>query len=293
MHRVDSRWVAEVAIAASLIAVALVSGACDEAGSASAAGATQPDGDITCATWARVPIPNTETVLINNVWNEQWADGQAYEQCLVRRTTEQGLQYGWRWAWPAYKAGSSYAAPEVVFGWKPWDGGASTTASLPKRIDALGSLTVDFAVELTADATHNLNTTMWLSKTDAGGSAINSADITTEVMVWFDNPSSFGGGNVRDGLVTLGGITFDVWHQVNHEDGSGGTTHTWTMATYISQTSMFEVNFDLQLVLDDLVSRGLVASTDAVDGVELITEVFGGSGQLWLDRFGVTATALP
>jgi hypothetical protein len=42
------------------------------------------------------------------------------------------------------------------------------------------------------------------------------------------------------------------------------------------------------LVLQDMEKRGLVQSTNAVQGVELITEVSGGSGQLWLNRFNVT-----
>jgi hypothetical protein len=43
------------------------------------------------------------------------------------------------------------------------------------------------------------------------------------------------------------------------------------------------------LVLDDCISKGLVKATHAVGSVELITEIFGGKGELWLDHFGVTA----
>jgi hypothetical protein len=232
-------------------------------------------------------------VLVNNTWNEQWADGQAHTQCLRRRTVDAGEQFGWRWSWPEYKPYASYAAPEVVFGWKAWDGGASTTAALPRRIDALDSLTVDFSVELDADATHNLNTTMWVTTTDVATIDKNPADIRNEIMVWFSNPADLGGGIEYDGQVTLGGIPFEVWHLLNQPDGSGGTTHTWTMIIYISQVELHEAVFDLKLVLDDSVAKSLVDPTHAVGGVELVTEIFGGSGELWLNRFGVQALPPP
>lgn len=248
---------------------------------------TEPEV-ISCEPWHREPISGTETVLVNNVWNEQWADGQPYEQCLLRRARDQQPQYGWRWQWPAYKPYSSYAAPEVMFGWKAWDGGSSTSPSLPRRIDALDALTVDFAADVQAEATHNLNTTMWVTATDVATAERNPADIRNEIMVWFSNPAGLGGGIPYDGEVTLDGVTFDVWHLVNHPDGSGGTTHTWTMIVYISRAQVLDTTFDLKLVLDDSVSKGLVDPTHAVGGVELITEVFGGSGELWLERFDVS-----
>jgi len=255
-------------------------------------GSSEPS-DISCTPWDRVPIPGTETVLVNNTWNEQWADGQPFTQCLRRRTQGAGEQFGWQWSWPEYKPYSSYAAPEVVFGWKAWDGGESTTAALPRRIDALEALTVDFAVELTAEPTHNLNTTMWITTTDVATADKNPADIRGEIMVWFSNPGGLGGGIEYDGPVTLGGVPFEVWHQVNQPDASGGTTHTWTMVIYEAEVDLHEVTFDLKLVLDDAVSKELVDETHAVGGVELITEIFGGTGELWLERFEVEALPPP
>jgi NAD(P)-dependent dehydrogenase (short-subunit alcohol dehydrogenase family) len=55
-----------------------------------------------------------------------------------------------------------------------------------------------------------------------------------------------------------------------------------------ARTPMLEGHFDLKAVLDDLVKSGNASARSAVGVVELITEVFGGSGQLWLRRFDVT-----
>ena len=252
-------------------------------------GESPADGEtvISCESWHREPIPGTQNVLVNNTWNEQYADGEPWTQCLLRRETAAGPQFGWRWDWPSYKPYQSYAAPEALFGWKAWDGGASTTPDLPKRIAAMAALNLDFAVDIVADDTHNLNATMWLTRSDVATAERNPPDITAEIMVWFRNPAGLGGGN-SDGSVTLGDLTFDVSHIENHGDGSGNAPNTWTMITYISQTPLLSANFDLALVLQDCVAKGLVAPEHAVGGVELITEVFGGRGRLWMERFNVS-----
>jgi hypothetical protein len=65
-------------------------------------------------------------------------------------------------------------------------------------------------------------------------------------------------------------------------------TQKWTMIIYAAREDLQAVSFDLKLVLDDCVKRGLVEATHSVGVVELITEIFGGKGALWLDDFGVT-----
>jgi len=245
---------------------------------------------LSCAAWHREALPGADAVLINNVWNEQWAAGQPYEQCLKQRPNAGTVEYGWSWDWPAYRPYASYAAPEVLVGWKAWDGGASTTPSFPRRVDALRTLTLDFAAEIQADDTYNLNASLWVTTSATATAEPNPADIRNEVMVWFSNPSLHTAGDEPDGSVTLDGITFDVAHTLNHPDGSGGSTQTWTMVSYISREPHFDVRFDLGLVLQDAVAKGLVDPTHAVGGVELVTEVFGGKGELWLERFEVTAT---
>jgi hypothetical protein len=183
---------------------------------------------------------------------------------------------------------TSFAAPEIVFGRKPWDGGASTTTALPKTIDSIQKLTVDYGVEITADPCYNLNTTLWLTQTADAPPAADPQNIVSEVMVRFDDPASISGCCTYDGAATLGGVAFDVYHQDGHADASGGSSYTWKMVTYVSKTRLLENRFDLALVLKDMVTKGLASATNGVQGVELITEVSGGKGQLWLDHFGVT-----
>ena len=79
-----------------------------------------------------------------------------------------------------------------------------------------------------------------------------------------------------------------VWHKRNHGDDSGGSAQKRTMIVYVSREQSMSRNFDLKLILDDAVSKGLVDPGHVVGGVELISEIFGGSGELWLERFQVT-----
>jgi hypothetical protein len=75
------------------------------------------DGEkISCRPWYRQTLPGSDAVLVNNTWNEQWANGQAFSQCLRQRTHDGVVQYGWQWSWPRYRPYTSYAAPEALFG---------------------------------------------------------------------------------------------------------------------------------------------------------------------------------
>lgn len=250
--------------------------------------------DISCEPWHRVELPGSDAVLINNTWNEQWAQGKPWTQCLLRRTHNGVVQYGWRWSWPPFRPYSSYAAPEALFGWKAWDGGPSTTSLLPEKIDALQSLKVDFAVNLSAQGHYNLNTTLWLFHRKPVATWFREPDIISgQLMVWFAHEPREFGGLESAGKVTLDGVTFDVWYQRDHGDESGGSGQKWTMIVYVNRENSLRQDFDLKRVLDDAVSKGLVDPGHVVGGVELISEVSGGSGELWLERFQVTPVGKP
>jgi hypothetical protein len=250
--------------------------------------------NISCSSWHREALPGSDAVIVNNTWNAQWANGKPYSQCLRRRMHDGVVQYGWKWSWPQYRPYTSYAAPEAVFGWTPWGGDPSTSPLLPARIDALRSLKVDYAVNLGAKGRYNLNTTMWIVHKVPASPQRDPSSIRGELMVWFAHEPRGFAGLESDGSVALGDLTFDVWHKRNHGDDSGTTQQRWTMIIYVNRENSLSRNFDLKLILDDAARKGLVDPAHAVGGVELITEIFGGSGELWLERFRVTpATTRP
>jgi len=72
-----------------------------------------------------------------------------------------------------------------------------------------------------------------------------------------------------------------------HADASGGSTHTWKMVVYDTLLPRLADRFDLALVLEDMIAKGLAQPENGVQGVELITEVSGGKGEVWLNRFSV------
>jgi hypothetical protein len=176
----------------------------------------------------------------------------------------------------------------VLFGRKPWDGGDSTTPDLPRRIDALPSLLLDYDLQIMAGPSYNLNATMWLTQTEAAPATPDPQNVVAEVMVRFNNPLAISGGHVADGQASLGGTQFKVSHQDGHADASGGSSYTWKMVVYEALSSSLTGRFDLALVLQDMLAKGLAKAQNAVQGVELITEVSGDKGEVWLSRFAVS-----
>jgi len=57
---------------------------------------------------------------------------------------------------------------------------------------------------------------------------------------------------------------------------------------YVSRENSLRRSFDLKLILDDAARKRLVDPGHVGGGGELISEILGGSGQLWLERFRVT-----
>ena len=50
-------------------------------GASNPTGTNTGSGLISCEDWHRAPIPSTDNVLVNNVWNKQHADSFPYKQC--------------------------------------------------------------------------------------------------------------------------------------------------------------------------------------------------------------------
>ena len=118
----------------------------------------------------------------NNVWNRQ--DTSDYEQCIMRRTVPglvERVEYGWRWRWPT-RRGQVKAYPELIYGHKPWHP-RSTTPELPRRIDAIEALEVDYAAYLAVEGTYILAFDFWITRDDPP----TVSGISHEVMIWLDH----------------------------------------------------------------------------------------------------------
>ena len=137
----------------------------------------------------------------NNVWNRQ--DTRDYEQCIMRRTLPglvETVEYGWRWRWPT-RRGQVKAYPELIYGHKPWHP-RSTTPELPRRIDAIEALEVDYEAYLTVEGTYNLAFDFWITRDDPP----SVSGISHEVMIWLDHDFRPAGQEFYVGPVRIEGV---------------------------------------------------------------------------------------
>lgn len=71
------------------------------------------------------------------------------------------------------------AYPELIYGKKP-SSATSTTPGLPQRLSGISRIEADYDIHTKASGCYNAAFELWLTRT----SAADSADITSEIMIW-------------------------------------------------------------------------------------------------------------
>lgn len=220
---------------------------------------------------------------LTNGWGLDKSGGLS-EQQLIQRTKNKATQTGWYWYWSGLDR-SVFAYPEVMTGWKPWNGGTSTDSRLPVHLSKSKGLVVDYAADVRATGSYNLAISTWLSARDWSLSP-DPAAITTEVMVWPDYTAGATPQGALWGAFTVAGEAYEVWWAVGYgkryrSDGQG-----WTVLTLRGVGGRHAGSVPLGELLDRLVAAGLVASDQFVTCVELGNEVMGGAGTTFVEAFG-------
>jgi hypothetical protein len=223
--------------------------------------------------------------LTNNTWNKAAAGSFASTQCLQRQASGGATQYGWTWNWPA-NSSTVYAYPEIIVGWKPWDGGTSNDARLPARIATLQNFTWSYSLDVATNGKHNIATSLWITRTGATPSAPNPQDIANEMMIW-SSGSDFPPGGQQVATVTLGGQSFEVWYARDWGDLSGANPNRWSYIAYRATQASATASLDLKAILDDAVARGYVNPQHYVSNVELGNELMSGSGTTWINSLSL------
>lgn len=238
---------------------------------------------LTCIDWGYYTMPLGR--LSNNVWNRQAAGTSPYTQCLTAQGPLSSKQFGWSWNWPTTTS-TVLAYPEVIIGWKVWEGGLSNYSPLPKKISSLTRFDWNYSVTVNTSGKHNLATDIWLTHSGVTSLGPNIPDVTTEIMIWTDG-YDWNPGQTMAGTIVVNGITFEVWYTPNMQDHSGSTTHTWTYVAYRTTVPTLTVNLDVKALLSDAVNRGFISAEDYVSDVELGNEVMTGSGQTWINSMSI------
>ena len=227
-----------------------------------------------CGDWDT--LADSGLVYQNNVWGK--GDIADYEQCLLTRGLDGATEYGWRWRWPRGN-GRVKSYPEVIYGQKPWDAESSTSV-LPARIEAIRELSIDYAVEQSAEGIYNLAYDIWVTSANPP----TPDTITHEVMIWMDRTFESQPRRFHAGEVVVDDIVFDLYLRPAFHAGSGAD-----YIAFVSREPRLGGVVDIMAFLGYLVDHDHVPADHYVAAVELGNEVIEGTGELWLQRYRVTA----
>ena len=230
--------------------------------------------EVHCGDWDE--LADSGLVYQNNVWGK--GDIADYEQCLLTRSVDGVVEYGWRWEWPK-GTGHVKAYPQVIYGHKPWNA-ASTTSILPARIKSIKELSIAYAVEMSAQGTYNLAYDIWLTSSNPP----TPDTITHELMIWMDRTFEAQSRKYLAGQVVVDDIVYDLYLRPNFHPASGAG-----YIAFVSREPRFSGVVDVVALLGYLVEHDHISADHYVASVELGNEVIDGTGELWLQRFQVTA----
>ncbi len=220
----------------------------------------------------------------NNVWNRQ--DTRDYEQCIMRRTLPglvERAEYGWRWRWPT-RRGQVKAYPELIYGHKPWHP-RSTTPELPRRIDAIEALEVDYEAYLTVEGTYNLAFDFWITRDDPP----SVSGISHEVMIWLDHDFRPAGQEFYVGPIRIDGVLWDLYHWPDRvwPNADGDRELVADYMALVRHRDLLVGSVDLLALFRYLIDRGYLPAHHYLTAIEFGNEAVSGAGELWLKDFRV------
>ena len=214
-------------------------------------------------------IPFGASLVQNNTWG--WNHpGEIPPQSI---SGPPGDPVGWTWDWPGADASKVIAYPEVIFGKKPWSA-ASTSPLLPAKISALGSVMVNYAIDVNATGVFNTAFDLWITNTVQAG----EASIRTEIMIWVK----------RNGLNPAGGSSqlFDTpYGQMRLYEAN---FDHWKYLAFVFENEIPAANLDLKFFFDFLIEAGRLNPQHFLASIEFGNEIAFGSGTATLNAFSVT-----
>jgi hypothetical protein len=239
--------------------------------------------EISCedAAEKRTPIGK----LVNNMWNKQAIGEQPFRQCLLFRRVGGVEEYGWSWDWPD-SSKAVLAFPQVTFGWKPWNGGESTIAQLPIRIDEMGAMQLDYDLELQATGHYLLSAALWFTRTGKTSREPNPKDISADLNIWME-VSGFEPTGSKIADVTIDGANYELWHSADMSDASGTNANRWQHIVYRVSIPTRRASLDLRRFISHAVEHNLLSASHYVSSVEIGNEVMAGEGMAWVRRLNL------
>jgi hypothetical protein len=220
--------------------------------------------------------------------NNQWGSGKAqgpFEQCLLKRTVNGQTQRGWTWSFPGTDP-TVFSYPEIIFGWKPWNGGRTTHPALPTRVGDFSKLTLVYDVESTTTGSYNLAPEVWVVNRRVQNGEASPKSITVEVMFWVDSGGVAQPGGALVGKPVVQGETYELWVQ-EAANASGTSEASWRLISFKWPRPQLAGKIDIPAFMRVLVELGYVDPQHYIATVEFGNEVTGGTGTTWVKHFEV------
>jgi hypothetical protein len=221
----------------------------------------------------------------NNTWGSDKAKGP-WEQCLLERTSSGKTERGWTWNFPGFDP-SVFSYPEIIFGWKPWSGGASSDARFPIKVADVKTLVMHYEVETQASGNYNLAPEVWLTRSRGSGAA-NPQLLSAEIMFWVETA---GGARPAGSVIerpTIAGQSYELW-KLDGAAGDGKSGTSWQLFSLKSPSTQRKGSIAIDQVLRYMVGQKLIDPEHWVSSIEFGNEVSGGTGTTWVKRLAIEA----
>jgi hypothetical protein len=217
-------------------------------------------------------------VVENNVWGK--AGLTDWSQCVGATTsTRRGLAARWSWDWK-HQGDNVKAYPEVNFGHKP-GAARSTTPLLPRKLDELQRIGMDYDISTQRSGTGNLSVDMWLTNTP-NPTTFAAPPITHEVMVWLEIFGPMYAGGEQVDTVSINGIPYRVY--VGEKFGLG-----WRYIAFKPENTPMQPvgHLDLKPYLQYLQTKGLVSGGSYLSNINLGNEIISGAGSTQINHLAM------
>jgi len=194
-------------------------------------------------------------ILYNNLWGESGATGS---QCTSLSSIS-GTDIAWKttWNWSGGSGVKSFANVAL-------NSGLNKQISAIKSIPSTWQWGYSYPGSIVSDVAYDI----WTSSSAGGTSKY-------EIMIWLANYNAgpisanydSSGKPVALTTVTIGGISYKLYE---------GTVSTWTVYSYVAQSTVTSFSADLKTFFTDLSNRGFVASSQYITALQAGTEPTSG-----------------
>jgi hypothetical protein len=202
--------------------------------------------------------------LYNNLWGQNSGSGW---QCMWNVSSSGStIAWGTNWNWTGQN-NSVKSYTSAVLGWH-W-GGSQANTGLPLQQSSRKNIYTRWNYRLTQHNANALNVAydIWLHNTANPGPNGTPSD---EVMLWLTRSGNIHPVGNKQATLTVEGSTWDLYEGRSN----------WQVHTFVRTSGTSSVSVNLKAFLNVLVARGTLSNTKYINGIEVGSEVFTGSGQL-------------